>query len=191
MRELILRAARSVFARSGYHDATLQRIAQEAGVTRPAISHHFSSKAALFSAVFEEVRQRVVVTGIHRALDASTHLQDRLATFLMSSVEVDAEDRSYAAFITASLLDTARSPELHHLTRRHLDDLRAFLRRLCEDAVTAEELPASTDIATSAEALLAIVWGTGLYSAYLGDHQQLTAVSERVVAMVRGLLTID
>lgn len=45
---LLLEAAQSVFMRSGYQGATLDRIAAEAGFTKGAVYAHFSNKEALF-----------------------------------------------------------------------------------------------------------------------------------------------
>src|SRR5437016_1373494 len=51
--ELIAAAAR-VFARRGFHGASIQEIANEAGWSTGAIYWHFAGKDDLFLAVFEE-----------------------------------------------------------------------------------------------------------------------------------------
>jgi AcrR family transcriptional regulator len=51
-RRQIIEAAMRVFARDGYHKATIKRIAREGGLRSPAlIYHYFDDKRALFSAV--------------------------------------------------------------------------------------------------------------------------------------------
>ena len=47
----ILTAAGNVFARFGYRRASMSQIAEEAGLTRQALYHHYDSKEALFRAV--------------------------------------------------------------------------------------------------------------------------------------------
>ncbi|MBS0409483.1 MAG: TetR/AcrR family transcriptional regulator [Proteobacteria bacterium] len=47
-RREILWAAKTVFFRQGYHLASLDQVAQEAGVTRRTVYDHFGSKEALF-----------------------------------------------------------------------------------------------------------------------------------------------
>jgi AcrR family transcriptional regulator len=54
-RRTILETARATFAEDGYHAATLDAIAERAGVTRGAIHHHFGDKRVLFVEVFEQV----------------------------------------------------------------------------------------------------------------------------------------
>jgi AcrR family transcriptional regulator len=62
-REAILAAAEEVFARSGYHGAALEDIAQTAGISKALIYEHFASKrelhASLVSAHVEEIFQRL------------------------------------------------------------------------------------------------------------------------------------
>ena len=55
-RSLILDTAERVFEEHGVSGATLQQIAQAAGVTRGAIYWHFADKAAVFNAMMERIR---------------------------------------------------------------------------------------------------------------------------------------
>lgn len=52
-KERILDAAMAVFAQFGYRRSSMEAVAQEAGLTRQALYHHFGSKEALFRAVVE------------------------------------------------------------------------------------------------------------------------------------------
>jgi AcrR family transcriptional regulator len=54
-RTLILEAARSLFARNGFHATGTNEIAAAAGCSEPIIYKHFASKQALFAAVIEEI----------------------------------------------------------------------------------------------------------------------------------------
>src|ERR671936_2539589 len=62
-REAILAAAEEVFARSGYHGASLDDIAQAAGISKALIYEHFTSKrelhASLVTAHVEEIFRRL------------------------------------------------------------------------------------------------------------------------------------
>jgi AcrR family transcriptional regulator len=62
-REAILAAAEEVFARSGYHGASLDDIAQAAGISKALIYEHFTSKrelhASLVNAHVEEIFRRL------------------------------------------------------------------------------------------------------------------------------------
>ncbi|MFZ0764225.1 helix-turn-helix domain-containing protein [Bradyrhizobium sp.] len=53
----ILSAAENIFARFGFRRASMSQIAEEAGLTRQALYHHYSSKEALFRAVVEQLHE--------------------------------------------------------------------------------------------------------------------------------------
>ena len=65
--ETILAAARTVFARHGYHRAGTAEIARAAGCSEPMLYKHFPSKQALFAAVL---------------VDATAQLKERIHTML-------------------------------------------------------------------------------------------------------------
>jgi AcrR family transcriptional regulator len=52
-------AAREIFGRKGFADASLNEIVAQAGVTKGALYHHFGGKEDLFSAVYEQVSHDV------------------------------------------------------------------------------------------------------------------------------------
>ena len=54
-RDRILDSAAKLFAQYGYRLASMELVAQECGLTRQALYHHFESKEALFRAVVEAV----------------------------------------------------------------------------------------------------------------------------------------
>jgi AcrR family transcriptional regulator len=59
-RAAIVATARRHFARHGYSDTEIARIAADARVTTGAVYHHFSGKRALFQAVAEELEVEIV-----------------------------------------------------------------------------------------------------------------------------------
>jgi len=59
-REQILDVAIDVFGRSGYYGASMNDIADAAGVTKPVLYQHFDSKSDLYSALLDEVGARML-----------------------------------------------------------------------------------------------------------------------------------
>lgn len=56
----LLRAARRVFGRRGYHQATLDEVVEESGLSKGAVYYNFESKADLFLALLEErIEERI------------------------------------------------------------------------------------------------------------------------------------
>ncbi len=60
-RQHILAAARDVFGRRGYHDATIDDIVAEAGVARGAFYLYFADKRAVFSDLVDRFSARISV----------------------------------------------------------------------------------------------------------------------------------
>lgn len=55
----ILRAAEHLFALHGYDGVSMNAVAQEAGVSKANVFHHFGSKEELYMAVLRQVRQEL------------------------------------------------------------------------------------------------------------------------------------
>ena len=66
----LIRTARSEFARLGYAQASVERIAEEAGLTKGAVYYHFASKEGLFEAVLRAVQGDIVQRIEARAIAA-------------------------------------------------------------------------------------------------------------------------
>ena len=86
-RALLINAARKLFSDKGYAAVATQEIVAVAGVTRGALYHQFTDKAALFAAVYEEAERDIVAEvgeGIARRLplDALTAMRAGARLFL-------------------------------------------------------------------------------------------------------------
>ena len=55
-RDQLLDVALEVFATAGFHGASMNEIAEAAGVTKPVLYQHFDSKNDLFAALLDEGR---------------------------------------------------------------------------------------------------------------------------------------
>ena len=58
-RRQLLDVAISVFAAHGYHQTTMNQVAEAAGVTKPVLYQHFASKQELFSEVLRDLGGRL------------------------------------------------------------------------------------------------------------------------------------
>ena len=59
-KEQVLDVALSVFATKGFHDTSMNDIAEAAGVTKPVVYQHYESKRALFLAIIDHVGDRMI-----------------------------------------------------------------------------------------------------------------------------------
>ena len=65
-REQLLGVALKVFAHKGFHNSSMNDVADAAGVTKPVLYQHFDSKRALFAAALEAVGEKMI-DAIHAA----------------------------------------------------------------------------------------------------------------------------
>ncbi|MDD7925053.1 TetR/AcrR family transcriptional regulator [Actinomycetospora chibensis] len=185
--EIILRTAREAFGELGYDRTTFREIAERAGLTRPAVNHYFPGKRALYDAVFASTQDRVVTAGILSATP-DPDVSVRLSAFLHAAADVDSQDRSFARFITSSLLDAVRHPELADHAEGQLEALRTFTRSILEEGIAAGQVREDLDVPAVTEMLLAIMWGMGLYAGFVGTHEQLESVVDQFAMLLGGTL---
>jgi AcrR family transcriptional regulator len=110
-RERILCAAMAVFAQFGFRRASMDQVAQEAGLTRQAVYHHFKGKEALFRATVETLHQGAFEAEVEAGREseaAGKSLADVLAA------QIDARFR----YIVDCLKETSQPDEL--LSERQL-----------------------------------------------------------------------
>ena len=186
-RERILGAAREVFSELGYDAATFQAIAIRADLTRPAINHYFASKRVLWAEVVEQTNTSIVSAGVARAHER-TGLVDRLAAFLSATTQADTEDRSAAAFLVTSVLETQRHPELVSDEHDQLKNSRAFVTWAVNDEIERGELSSDTDVSHLVEMLVAVLWGMGFYAGFVGDGAALGAVVHKLELLLANKL---
>src|SRR5438045_9134228 len=74
-RAALVGAAETLFAERGFADTPTEAVVKAAGVTRGALYHHFTDKADLFRAVYEDLERRVIA----RVEEAVAGLTDPLA----------------------------------------------------------------------------------------------------------------
>jgi AcrR family transcriptional regulator len=131
-REALLDAAARVFSRNGFHRATLDAIADEAGLTKGAVYSSFDGKDDLFFALqrrrFTELREQVAATA-RQAADGRS-----VGAAAASQLPFDPEwNLLFLEFVTYA----ARHPEFRGELVAHLQEQR---RR---NAVEVERLAAS------------------------------------------------
>lgn len=186
-RERIVRAAREVFSELGYDAATFQAIAVRADLTRPAINHYFASKRVLYGEVVEKTNELVVAAGLTKA-KGQTSLLKRLSAFFSAAMQADTRDRSAAAFLVTSVLESQRHPELSRDEHNSLKASRAFVTWAVNDSIERGELKTDADVPTLVEMLVAVMWGMGFYAGYVGGHDGLNTIVDKLELLLANKL---
>jgi AcrR family transcriptional regulator len=164
--ELIGAAAR-VFARRGFHGASMQEIAGEAGWSTGAIYWHFSGKEDLFLAVFEDyatVRVREW-EAIHE--QAEGEFPQRARVYADQWMERLGRDPEFMVLTLEFLVHAWRNPPLREAFADRAAAGRLALARILKQAVDEQdvELPMPADEIASVLREL----GSGLALARLAD----------------------
>lgn len=184
----ILDAAMRVFRRHGFRRSSIEQAAEEAGLTRQALYHHFPSKEALFRAVLERLYAKAL-TAEAAAARAAEEAGAELADILTAEI---------GARLGALFTALEGSPHLEELFSEHLaqardlyqtyaarfaDEVAATIARVCRarrlklaSGVTAAELARCVEMAVH-----------GAKSAYPA-MQPLDAFLKQIGVMLRMLI---
>src|SRR5947207_8945694 len=92
--EHILDAAVSVFAERGFHDASMDEIAERAAVSKPVLYTHFGSKDGLYDAILKQSAQLMSdrITGSVQAADTP---EERVWAGILAFLDIVDEHRDW------------------------------------------------------------------------------------------------
>ncbi len=182
-RRRILDAAESVFAELGYHEASIVRITQAAGVAQGTFYIYFSSKQQVFDEVVLDLNHRVRQAMTQASAAAPSRLE--------------AERRGFAAFFEF----TAEHPSLYRLIRQaefvspeilhhHYERIIAGYIPHLEAAMTSGEV-VPADPTVLAWALIAVGEMAGMKWILWDDHRSMPPdVFEELVAIIGRMLGV-
>ena len=159
-RERILSAARRVFLARGYHGATLEQIAEEAGFTKGAVYSRFEGKADLFLALLDA---RIDERARENAALADGLPADRATARLLEHfTQVNRGEPEWPLLVIEFRVHAARDPELNRryaaLHERTLEALEELFTAVFERSGEEPPRPARR----LAELVMAIGAGTDL-----------------------------
>ena len=155
-RDGLVAAARHVFVERGFHRASLDEIALEAGYTKGAVYSNFADKDALFLAVLDAHYERRVeeYTGIMlegRDYDGAAR---ELARFI---AEADAREPRWLPLLSEFIAHAARHDEVrraYNATRQRFLDAIAGLIDATQDRYGVTYVVAPLDIARASSVLI-------------------------------------
>ena len=127
-RENIIRASSSVIAKNGFEGATLNEIAQEAGVTEPTIYLHFEGKESLLFAIAEDQMKRYLLF-LDDHLQGIRGAENKLSKLIWSHLRYSDTNRE---FMSVVLFDCRNNRNFYHssaytLVRRYSGVLLSIL----------------------------------------------------------------
>ena len=180
-RERILRAARKVFGARGYHGATIEEIADEAGLSNGAIYYNFENKEELFLALLDErIEERL--EHLRGTIGASAG--DRaLAEEARDVTRGFKESREWRLLLLEFVVYAARNPRFAKRFAEHKRRLRAAVAETLDLQFRARD--AAPPLAPDRLALSLIGLANGLAIEELSDPG---SVSEELLGEAMTLL---
>jgi AcrR family transcriptional regulator len=123
-RDQLLTTASEVFVDRGYHSAGMDEIAERAGVSKPVLYQHFSSKLDLYLAVLQQ-HGDILVASVQEALSTTTDNRQRLRSAVQAFFDFIEHDSQGYRLIFEN--DYASEPQVANQVKVAID--------ACTDAV--------------------------------------------------------
>jgi TetR/AcrR family transcriptional regulator, repressor for uid operon len=183
-RRQIMDAALACFSRRGFHQATMQEICAEAGISAGALYRYFDSKAEIISAIAEA----------NRGEGHSAFLQAAEQQGLMGALCVAARDffdklnQGHSALIADVIAESIRDEGLARSLRANDASSVALFAEAIRRAQARDEIDATLDPEKAASTLHAVIEGIGLRRAFLRDTdpddalRQFREIAERYLS---------
>lgn len=138
-RNLILAAAKDVFAREGFSHAGMEQVARSAGVSTATLYAYFPSKAELFRVVVEDAIAETA-DKVRTSAFADGSARERLLGFSLAYARFYSAPASRALFRMV-VAERRRFPDLaEHFRERGRTELAGALLTLLADLNTAGEI---------------------------------------------------
>ncbi|MEM0928660.1 MAG: helix-turn-helix domain-containing protein [Pseudomonadota bacterium] len=128
-RDHLLEAATVLFAERGFYGVSIANIADEVGLTKQALLHHFSTKAKLYGEVLEGISrdfERVRA----QAIAASDDPEAQLTVYLLAMISTTPKDAMRSRLLMRELLDNQRRASTAGVwyLKAFLEELVAMMR---------------------------------------------------------------
>jgi len=142
VRSRILEAAARRFVASGYHGISMREIADDAGLSKPALYYHFRDKESLFLAILEDAVERLA--SLLDACEAEPTCRARLGVLLEGLFDWSPERRAVIRLASQEIthLDPAvRGDFIHRYHAAFVDRIRDFIGQGVESGELREVDP--------------------------------------------------
>ena len=172
IREDILEAALAVFARSGYHNATVEEIARQSGYSTGSLYNYFKNKQDVFTTLVRGVVERMQPR-LDREMDAADTFTEGLDAYLQLMGDFASETLAgYRFLLDPDSHEGLASSDLHEFMEDSFWGMVERLRKLVEQGMAEGVLrPQEPTVAAHALIGLATHFAKGLVLPREGQPQ--------------------
>ena len=132
-KEAIAKSALATFYNEGFHASGVEKISRNAGVTKKTLYHHFENKESLIKSTME-LRDREFMDQVRDYLSTLSPKLRPLGyiSYISNWVQKPSFNGCYFINVSAEYGNSKEDP--HKLAKKHKDELRIYLERLCKEA---------------------------------------------------------
>ncbi len=183
----IATAALRLFLQNGYEKTSLNQIAGQVGITKPAIYHHFRSKDELFHEVLS-LFFREMGNWSQARFETCRNVKDLLRTFfqMLTGFKETADKllgkqkgKTQYSFLEVFLSASKKDPSIRRRMEEGFIHTRSFLKGELLKAQRKGEIRKDVDCETLAFMIHALIEGTGLIG-YIDESVNREAMSKRM-----------
>ena len=181
----LIAATAQLIARVGYNGFSYADLAEQFGIRKASIHHHFPSKVDLVVAVVEQARRSIrtqIAALDHGAPVAMQQLQGYTG-YWERCIKDQTAPFCLAAILAAEL--PSLPPELATSVRGHFVDLGEWLARVLALGVKQGTMRLEASAALEAERFMAGVYGAMLAARAFDDPRRFSSVVEAFIARIR------
>jgi AcrR family transcriptional regulator len=180
-RQALLETARRLFTRDGFGATRTEEIAEQAGLTRGALYHHFRDKEDLFRAVHEEVVAEVAPLLWRRSADRSTSAWTLFRANSEIHLQAASTNEAYRQIVLIDGPAVLGSQYLSERGNGPTQKIAEYLRDAIDEGVIDAQ-----PVDALAHLLAALGAGSAMYVAHADDpetaRRQVTECYERLLA---------
>ena len=164
-RETILQVARRLFVRQGYTATSIRQIAEEVGIGKATIYHHFPDKRAIIMALLKGVTERQKT--IFEAISVEANPRRRIELAVTTGTRFLLEDMDVIQIVRRELPDGRAQMQFTSMTF-----LKEFRRLLCDAIRQGVEHGTfrPIDPADGARVLMTMIQGTFAVTYLSGEY---------------------
>ena len=151
-RDQILEIAYRAFAEKGYNHTSMGAIAEELGITRPALYYHFSSKEDLLLATYEM---------IDPLINVSAEFKQAFAALIASITSNLRNDEQRARFVATVESTSGQIPAITESAQAQYDETCAIFATALEHGKAIGAVSADMDIDAAKQYLGIFIYGIG------------------------------
>jgi len=186
MQEVIMDAGLSAFLKYGFHNTTMTKISQEAGIAKGTLYLYFDSKEALTQSItnkfFDEMKIKLISSELFSTLD-------ELMMHIKIALLISDEDTEFIPIFFEAFGSNFRSESFIGNYREFFDEVGDFYAKNFQVLIEKNEIHSSIDSIALGRVFVSILDGIVLHKGFfkMSDDAYVNMIEESLGVFSRGL----